>query len=251
MLIGCRATDIQSGSPAIDLTMKFTLGERNRFAVVPPLLHAIGRWVRSGATLAFLMIAALPSFQLHGQTMQQGSPSGVTIDAPAPRDGVSTSDRPYGPQNTVPNESRSNTYVFPSAQVRARAFLHDLFSPATLIAPIVSAGIDQVRPLKVGYPPDGFIGPGEHPAHGYVPEWGEGFSGYSERFASRLGMNLIGTTGRYAVGEMLHEDTSYHPCACTGVLPRTYHAISQTLIAHCQWASRAFPPNSCLRLRRC
>jgi hypothetical protein len=89
-----------------------------------------------------------------------------------------------------------------------------------------------VRPLKVGYPSDGFMAPGNHPAHGDVPEWGEGAQGYAKRYADRFGQGLVGTTSRYALGEILREDVTYHRCQCTGLLPRTAHAFLGAYTAH-------------------
>jgi len=94
--------------------------------------------------------------------------------------------------------------------------------------------------LKVPYPPDGFVGPGNHPAHGAIPEWGEGFDGYAKRYASRFGQNLAGTTIKYGLGELLREDVTYHRCDCTGVLPRISHAVVASLVAHTE-SGRAVP----------
>lgn len=44
-------------------------------------------------------------------------------------------------------------------------------------------------------------------------------------------MGLIGTATWYGVGELLHQDVTYHPCQCTGTLPRAFHAITQAFLA--------------------
>ena len=92
--------------------------------------------------------------------------------------------------------------------------------------------VDQTHSLKVGYPADGFEAPGKHPAHGTVPEWGEGFGGYAQRYASRYGMSLASKTTFYGLGEILHEDVTYHRCECSGVLRRSSHALTQAYVAH-------------------
>jgi hypothetical protein len=219
------------------LAQQCSLFERMMLVPGTPVLLVIRVLFRRNIALAFQIFMALVSVPSYGQAPAQTmntTSSSLTMAFESPQaQSVSTLGEHRSPSPDAGNTgARPVAYVFPSAQARAKDFLGDLFSPTTLFAPAISAGIDQARPLKVGYPPDGYIGPGEHPAHGSVPEWGEGFSGYSKRYASRLGMNVIGLTGRYAIGEALHEDTTYHPCGCTGILPRTYHAITQTLIAH-------------------
>jgi hypothetical protein len=121
---------------------------------------------------------------------------------------------------------------FPSFRQRERRFLLDLAGPAAFIAPAFQAGIDTARPLKVGYPPDGFPASENHPAHGDVPEWGEGAQGYAKRYADRFGQGLVGTTSRYALGELLREEVTYHRCQCTGLVPRTAHAFLGAYTAH-------------------
>ena len=125
-----------------------------------------------------------------------------------------------------------NPSSFPSFEQRERHLLLDLVGPTAFIAPAFQAGIDTVRPLKVGYPSNGFMAPGNHPAHGDVPEWGEGAQGYAKRYADRFGQGLVGTTSRYALGEILREDVTYHRCQCTGLLPRTAHAFLGAYTAH-------------------
>jgi hypothetical protein len=125
-----------------------------------------------------------------------------------------------------------NSSSFPSFRQRERRFLLDLVGPTAFIAPAFQAAIDMARPLKVGFPSDGFMAPGNHPAHGDVPEWGEGAEGYAKRYADRFGQGLVGTTSRYALGELLREDVTYHRCQCTGLLPRTAHAFRGAYTAH-------------------
>lgn len=139
---------------------------------------------------------------------------------------------PVVPKSSPPGIAGSTSYVFPGPAERRKALLADLLGPGAFIAPLFQAIGDQTFPLKVSYPPDGYPGPGAHPEHGLIPEWSEGFDGYTKRYASRFGMGLIGTTGRYGIGELLHQDVAYHPCQCTGTLPRSFHAITQAFVAH-------------------
>ena len=123
-------------------------------------------------------------------------------------------------------------YEFRSAHERGRAFVFDLIGPTAFIAPAFQSGIDTARPLKVAYPPSGYLAPGKHPAHGDVPEWGLGAQGYAKRYADRFGQGLVTTTSRYALGELLRQDVTYHRCECSGLLPRTRHALLGAFIAH-------------------
>jgi hypothetical protein len=145
--------------------------------------------------------------------------------------GAADSALPDVPTATPPL-STAPGYIFPSTKDRRRDFLVDVIGPGAFLDPAIQSAFDQAHALKVGYPADGFVGSGMHPAHGEVPEWSEGFVGYSKRYASRFGMGLIGTTTRYGLGEILHQDVSYHRCQCSAVLPRAFHAITQSFIAH-------------------
>jgi hypothetical protein len=136
------------------------------------------------------------------------------------------------PTPTLPN--------YRPMKVREKLFIYDLIGPGAFLVAGVQGGVDQGRTLKVPYPPDGFDGPGNHPAHGAIPEWGEGADGYAKRYASRFGQHLAGTTIRYGLGELLEEDVTYHRCACTGVLPRVSHAFVYSLVAYTK-SGRAVP----------
>ena len=134
----------------------------------------------------------------------------------------------------------ASTYHFPVASQRRRQYVYDLVGPGAFISTLVQATVDSTHPLKVGYPSDGFPRPGDHPAHGVVPEWGQGVQGFAKRYGSRFGMGLVGTTTRYGLAELLRQDTSYHRCTCSGFLPRSLHAVDQSVIAHTR-SGRAVP----------
>jgi hypothetical protein len=129
-------------------------------------------------------------------------------------------------------QTAATSFVFATGRDRRKQYLTDLVGPGAFFSAGFQAAQDQAQSLKVGYPADGFSLVGLHPAHGAIPEWSEGLEGYSKRYASRFGMSLIGTTSRYGMGEILHQDVTYHPCQCQGWLPRTYHALSQSVVAH-------------------
>ena len=163
--------------------------------------------------------------------------SGPLPDAPVPANAsVAT---PFSPSfNTRTAGSQSSS--FPDLHQRFKNYLAGAFGPGAFIAAGISSAVDQTHSLKVGYPSDGYPGAGNHPDHGTVPEWGEGFDGYAKRYASRYGMSLVSTTTRYGLGEVLHDDVSYHKCQCTGALQRTAHAVEQSFIAHTA-SGRAVP----------
>ena len=137
-------------------------------------------------------------------------------------------------------QTTGDASTFPNSRQRERRFLLDLVGPIAFVAPAFEAGIDTARPLKVGYPSDGVVASRNHPAHGDVPEWGEGAQGYAKRYADRFGQGLVGTASRYALGEVLQQDVTYHRCHCTGLLPRTAHALLGAYTAHTR-SGRAIP----------
>ena len=136
------------------------------------------------------------------------------------------------PQAPVPvtykSPSASSAYPFPTFEERKARYLYDFIGPGTFIGAGIGALVDQTANLKVAYPPDGAQGPGLHPAHGNVPEWGQGFGGYSKRYASEFGTILTSVTLRYGLGEALREDVLYHRCQCAGFLPRTRHVFAES-----------------------
>jgi len=131
--------------------------------------------------------------------------------------------------------SRIDQLCFSCSREKEKGFSDGPHWPGCIIAPVFQATADQTFPLKIG----------AHPEHGLVPEWSQGFNGYTKRYASRFGMGLIGTTSRYGIGELLHQDVSYHPCQCTGTLRRAFHAITQAFVAHTA-SGRSVPSSAAL-----
>jgi hypothetical protein len=226
-----------------------------RSAIVEHLIQAGHTVLGLAAVLGFsLMVSAQPQKAGSGTTPPEGtiavSQPAATIDAPSyvrlARFEQSTTSSSLDPSIEAPQASPSvpapttHRVTFPTFQQREHAYFYDLIGPGAFISAAVKATVDQTHPLSVGYPSDGYSPVGKHPAHGVVPEWGEGADGYAKRYASAFGMGLIGTTTRYGLGELLREDVSYHRCECTGVLPRTEHALLQSFVAHTQ-SGRAVP----------
>jgi hypothetical protein len=221
------------------------------------------RSIELAVVLGFSLIASAQTQKVGSKTTPQGadipilsdkgtdavSQPAATIDAPSymllARSEQLTSSS-MDPSTEAPqaspsgSASTSHSDSFPTFQQRRHAYFYDLIGPGAFISAAVKATVDQTHPLSVGYPSDGYSSVGKHPAHGVVPEWGEGADGYAKRYASAFGMGLIGTTTRYGLGELLREDVSYHRCECTGILPRTEHALIQSFVAHTP-SGRAVP----------
>jgi hypothetical protein len=158
-------------------------------------------WITS-ALLALSLTAA------RSQALLPADPSASLPSAPSTQ---ATELQSSKPSDHSPNVEGIN---FPSERQRRQSFLYDLIGPRAFLGAAASALIDQASELKVAYPPDGYPGPGKHPEHGAVPEWGEGLPGYGRRFGSEFGMGFISVSSKYAIGEALHQDVTYHACDC-------------------------------------
>jgi hypothetical protein len=105
----------------------------------------------------------------------------------------------------------TDRYAFPNGKQQFRNYLYNAFGPPALISTAIGAGLDQNKPAP--------------------PEWDSGGEGYGERYGWRFGMSLVSETTRYSLGAVTHEDVAYHRCACSGLIPRTTHAMVSTLSA--------------------
>ncbi len=110
-----------------------------------------------------------------------------------------------------------------------RNYLYDTFGPGTWIAAGILAGRDQGRNRGSDTKP-----------HGEPPEWGQGAEGYGDRYASRFGQVVISQTVRYGTGTLLREDVAYHPCQCSGFLPRMGHVFVGSYTAKTASGSTVF-----------
>jgi len=102
-------------------------------------------------------------------------------------------------------------YTKPDFGQRFHNYLFDSFGPYPLIGAAAAAGINQ--------------------ANNSPPEWEQGMEGYGDRYASAFGINLVATTARYGLAEILREDTIYYRCECSGFFPRLSHAVISTVTA--------------------
>lgn len=125
-------------------------------------------------------------------------------------------------QSSTPSHTQpGQTYVKPTGSVLFRKYLFDAFGPYALIGAAAAAGINQAQSNHFG----------EGQGTGTPPEWGGGAGAYFQRFASNYGINITANTYRYGLGAILHEDTSYYRCACTGFGHRLGHALITTVEA--------------------
>lgn len=139
---------------------------------------------------------------------------------------VESQSLPDSPTPTSTAESTTSreldlTYVRPTQKTKLRNYIFDAFGPYPIAGAALIAGINQ--------------------ASNAPPEWNQGAEGYAKRFGSNFGIAAIGTTTRYGLAKALKEDTLYYRCECSGVFPRTRHAVFSTLTArHGQDGHRVF-----------
>jgi hypothetical protein len=103
------------------------------------------------------------------------------------------------------------TYNPPTQGTKIHNYAFQAFGPLPIGVAAVEAGIDQ--------------------EDNSPPEWKQGAAGYSRRFGSDFGTNLVSTTTRYTLSEAFREDALYYRCECRGVFPRLGHAVISTLTA--------------------
>ena len=87
-----------------------------------------------------------------------------------------------------------------------------LFDPDNIIFAGIGAGFDHVR---------------ERP-----DEWGEGWGGFSERYASHVGQYIIQRSIMFPVQAIDHEDTRYFPSTRTTFMGRLGDAFLHTVWRH-------------------
>jgi hypothetical protein len=128
--------------------------------------------------------------------------------------GDSASTTSSTPKSSKPAHAQPGTtasYTKPEFGQRFHNYLFDSFGPYALIGAGIAAGVNQARNSP--------------------PEWGQGAEGYGYRYASNFGINLVATTARYGLAEILREDTIYYRCECSGFFPRFGHAVISTVTA--------------------
>lgn len=141
--------------------------------------------------------------------------SSIDSDAPAsPSADTAAADasdgNPPADSTTVPDvpQARLKGYRRPDQKTKLVNYLFDAYGPFPLVGSALVAGINQ--------------------ADGSVREWGGGIGGYGRHWGSNYGIGATTTTARFGMAEMLHEDTLYYRCQCSGFFPRLGHALLST-----------------------
>jgi hypothetical protein len=119
-----------------------------------------------------------------------------------------------GASNTLESRTPDHTYpayIYPTEKTKFRNYVFDTIGPYPFAAAGLAAGVNQLNNTP--------------------PEWRQGAEGFGKRFGSDFGIALTSTTTRYALSEVLKEDTLYYRCECQGVFPRLRHAALSTLTA--------------------
>jgi hypothetical protein len=101
-------------------------------------------------------------------------------------------------------------YTRPTEKEKLQLFEFDAFGPYAFAKATFAGGFQQ--------------------ANREPPEWGTGWDAFGVRVASSFGIQLVTTTTRYGMAEILHEDAAYYRCECKGILPRARHALVSTLM---------------------
>jgi hypothetical protein len=154
--------------------------------------------VAAPVLVAILGLAFAP-LTIHAQG-STGSGSGATA---APSSST--------PAHVQPGQKASTGYQKPSTAVKLHNYLFDAFGPYSIATAALAGGINQ--------------------ASNTPPEWGQGMQGYGQRVASNYGIEIVTHTARYALAEAFREDTIYYRCDCSGIFPRSMHALISTVTA--------------------
>ncbi|MGA8034990.1 MAG: hypothetical protein WA823_03035 [Candidatus Acidiferrales bacterium] len=102
-------------------------------------------------------------------------------------------------------------YQKPTHHQKFTNYLFDAFGPYSIVGSIGAGSI--------------------HQATNAPPDWGQGWQAWGARVGSAYGVSVVTQTTRYAVSELLREDTIYYRCECTGTWPRIKHAVISTVTA--------------------
>jgi hypothetical protein len=113
------------------------------------------------------------------------------------------------PSSRLLDSSPIFVYTPPTEKEKLRLFEFDAFGPYAFAKAALAGGFQQVTKSP--------------------PEWGTGWDAFGARVASNFGIQLVTTTTRYGMAEMLREDDAYYRCECRGFFPRFNHALISTI----------------------
>jgi hypothetical protein len=101
------------------------------------------------------------------------------------------------------------------AEQRRQLYLQQtLATPGAYMKRMFAAGIDQVR--------------------GAPRQWDDGWGGYAERFASREGQFITANSLEALGNAALRYEPRYDQCRCSGLWPRTRHAVVRNFLTYDQ-----------------
>jgi len=156
---------------------------------VPPLR------TRLSVTVLALFAALLLTHPVHAQGPSAGGLSSSAENTALPDAPLPVFNAPEAPDDTTFVNGR--LYHKPTRREDLRAYEHELIGPRVFISAAVRSGIEQIRPVPVG--------------------WGQDFPGYIQRYGSAYGEFGIDSSVRYALAGVLHEDVRYLIChKCSG-----------------------------------
>jgi hypothetical protein len=75
---------------------------------------------------------------------------------------------------------------------------------------------------------------------GSPADWATDKSGYLKRWSSDYAAAAIGSTTKYGVARLFHQDPSFTRCKCSGFFPRLRHAASSPFMARTRDGRRVF-----------
>jgi hypothetical protein len=94
---------------------------------------------------------------------------------------------------------------------RTHLYFKTMVNPLGFVKAAFSGGIDQWKDKP--------------------PEWEQGASGYGKRFANILGQYSIQRTVTFGLSSALHEDNRYFNSGKQGIWPRTWYALTSSILA--------------------
>ena len=103
-----------------------------------------------------------------------------------------------------------------------RKYVWSTLGPTGLLNSALMAGFDEWR--------------------GAPKSWTREERGYAQRWASEYAASAIGSTTKYAVARLRHEDPSFARCDCRGVGPRLRHAMAAPFMARTADGAWVFSP---------
>jgi hypothetical protein len=150
------------------------------------------------------IIAVLLFLSCAGPVFAQDQTSGQAPSSPASR-------------QTAQSQT-TDTYVFPSKDVRVKRYVRSVVGPFALLRVAGSSAIDQWD---------------DTPA-----EWEQGAEGYGKRFASQLGRNAIRQSVQFGLSEALHLDSGFQRSKKKGFGPRLGDALIQNVTSRTRTGKR-------------